>query len=305
MGTEKTFFSFGQNWLDFVNHSLDDRKMEIAKNSLLKYMSENEYKGKTFIDVGCGSGIFSVSALRMGCKEVNSFDYDALSIQATETMKKKFSALIPQGVRWDIFKGSILDDDLVARMKEKGDIVYSWGVLHHTGDMHTAIKNATDLVKPDGHLIIAIYNKAPYSDLWLRLKRRYNNSSRAAKLLYVLVTLSWIHLERFLHSVKAAVTGEERPDFKGNDDYRGMSLFYNMIDWLGGYPYEFASFEEIKNFVEGRGFKLVDAPVKWPSPSKEEYKMSIRFLGRFFYSYLSNYTGINEFVFRRNPRSGR
>jgi 2-polyprenyl-3-methyl-5-hydroxy-6-metoxy-1,4-benzoquinol methylase len=298
-------FSFGRNWLDFVNYALDDRKMEIAFNSLMTYLPADEYRDKVFIDIGCGSGIFSLNALRLGCKEVISFDYDEYSIQATERMKERFSSLIPALAQWDIFRSSILDSALVERMKEKGDIVYSWGVLHHTGSMYEALKNAAALVKPQGYLIVAIYNKAPYSDLWVKAKKTYNRSSRPMKLLYVYAALAWIYAERFLHVVRAAVKGENRPDFKGNDDYRGMSLFYNIIDWLGGFPYEYASFEEVKGFVEELGFDLVHAPVKWPSPSREEYKKSVRAFVRFFYSYVSNYTGTNEFVFRRKPRVWR
>ena len=268
MANAEVIFSFGRNWLDFVNHSLDDRKMEIAYHFLLKYLPADEY-----------------------------------GIQAAETVKQKFSSLIPEHARWNIFRGSILDDALVNSMKEKGDIVYSWGVLHHTGSMYEALKNAMTFVNPQGYLIIAIYNKAPYSGLWVKCKKIYNKSPRFLKLLYVYATVLLIYLERLLLSVKAAASGEQRPDCKGNDDYRGMSLFYNIIDWLGGFPYEYASFDEIKNFVENEGFELVKAPVKWPSPSKEEYKSSIRFLGRFFYSYVSSYTGTNEFIFGRTGRS--
>ncbi|MEW6108617.1 MAG: class I SAM-dependent methyltransferase [Nitrospirota bacterium] len=303
MNNKRLFFSFGRNWLDFVNHSLDDQKMEIAYNSLLKYLPADEYKDKVFIDIGCGSGIFSLSALRLGCKEVISFDYDEYSIRATETMKEKFSSLIPGNARWNIFKGNILDNKLVESLNKKGDIVYSWGVLHHTGSMYEALRNTMTCVRPQGYLIIAIYNKAPYSDLWVKVKKTYNQSSRPMKLLYVYATLAWIYLERFIHVIKAVVKGEKRTDFKGNDDYRGMSFFYNIIDWLGGFPYEYASFDEVKTFVENEGFDLVRATVKWLSLSKEEYKRSVRFLGRFFYSYLSNYTGTNEFIFKR--KTGR
>ena len=123
----KIIFSFGRNWVDYANNSLGEEEINIAKNSLLKYLPENEYKNKVFIDAGCGSGIFSLGALKLGCKKVISFDVDKYSIEATKITKNKFFSLLPKNYQWDAFLGSILDKNLVEKLKSQGDVVYSWG----------------------------------------------------------------------------------------------------------------------------------------------------------------------------------
>jgi hypothetical protein len=59
----KITFSFGKNWKNYVKNVVDERVIQEAKESLLKYLPEGGFKDKTFIDVGCGSGLFSLSAI--------------------------------------------------------------------------------------------------------------------------------------------------------------------------------------------------------------------------------------------------
>ena len=284
---KKITFSFGRNWVDYVNNFLDEKKLNIAKKSLLQYLPEKEYKNKVFIDIGCGSGIFSLNALRLGCKKVISLDVDRYSIAAAKIVKDRFSPLIGQGVQWEIFAGSILDSNLVDKLKNKGDIVYSWGVLHHTSQMYQAIENSSQLVRPNSYLILAIYNRAPSSDFWLKVKRFYNLVPLLIKKSMVYALFFCIIFQRSLGFLKRKILRQPRePLFSGE---RGMSIFYDVIDWLGGYPYEYASFDEIKDFIERLGFKLIKAPAKILSPSRT-----------IFNRFSLHCTGNSEFVFRKN-----
>jgi len=288
---KKITFSFGKNWVDYVKNFLDKEKLDVAKESFKKYLPIEEYKDKTLIDVGCGSGIFSFNALRLGAQKVISFDIDKYAIEATKIVKKKFYFLLPQNSQWEIFEGNILDKNLVNKLKEQGDIVYSWGVLHHTGKMWQAISNALQLVKPGGIFIVAIYNRAPSSNFWLRVKKIYNCVPKFLKLIMVYTVFTYIILRRIGSYLKATVFLKKRP-FELKELFereRGMSIFYDVVDWLGGYPYEYASFEEVKEFIENLGFTLVKAPTKLPSVPKTLFN-------RFSFSY----TGNNEFVFRKN-----
>jgi 2-polyprenyl-3-methyl-5-hydroxy-6-metoxy-1,4-benzoquinol methylase len=275
----KITFSFGRNWKNYVKNVVDEKVIQEAKESLLKYLPEGEFKDKVFIDVGCGSGLFSLSAVLLGCKHVISFDIDPASIEATLLLKEKFSHILPSNYSWDIFQGNILDSNLVESLKEKGDIVYSWGVLHHTGKMWDAIKNTASLVKDGGYLILAIYNHAPSSEFWLEIKKFYNKHPLLQPLLIALYG-SYITFGFMIRRKTLKLRRE-----------RGMHVFYDAIDWLGGLPYEFACFDEVKEYVENLGFNLINAPTK--IPCGEGVRSNI------FDKIRHRNTGCNEFVFQK------
>ncbi len=277
-------FKFGRNWKNYVKNVVDQEVLEKAKASLLRYVPENAnkesfYRGKTFIDVGCGSGLFSLSALLLGAGKVISFDIQRESIEALEILKRKFQHLIPRDVYWGYFVGDILNENLVKELELRGDIVYSWGVLHHTGNMWKAIENVSRLVKPGGFLIIAIYNHAPSSKTWKKIKRFYNDYPGLQPILG-LIYGTYVCLRYIIR----------RKTFNLYRD-RGMHVFYDAIDWIGGYPYEFACFEDIKNFVEKLGFRLIKSPTKLPCGKEEKVSL----LG----TLRTQNTGCNEFVFEK------
>ncbi|KUK09962.1 MAG: 3-demethylubiquinone-9 3-methyltransferase [Clostridia bacterium 41_269] len=172
-----------------------------------------------------------------------------------------------------------MDEGLVEKLSGKGDIVYSWGVLHHTGNMRKAIENTARLVKEKGYLIIAIYNHAPSSEFWLKVKKFYNDRPLLQPLLIALYG-SFVVLGYMV----------KRRTFRLRRE-RGMHVFFDAIDWLGGLPYEFACFDEVKGFVENLGFKLIHAPTELPCGKGVRTSLLKNFRAA--------YTGCNEFVFRR------
>jgi len=273
----KITFSFGKNWKNYVKNVVNEKVIEEAKKSLERY--EIDFYDKTFIDVGCGSGLFSLSALLLRAKKVISFDIDKESIEATNLLKTKFKHLINESADWDIFCGDILDRQLVMDLSKKGDIVYSWGVLHHTGRMHEALVNVSQLVKDSGYLILAIYNHAPSSQFWLQVKQFYN-IHRIIQPFLILLYGTYVILSRI---VKQRTLNLRRE--------RGMHIFYDAIDWLGGYPYEFACFEEIEEFLGKLGFVLKKDCLKLPCGKGVQTSLlsKLRAID----------TGNNEFVFQK------
>lgn len=250
MSVDKISFSFGKNWDDFVHSYLNEERIREAIRSLSDFLGMQRLEGLTFLDIGCGSGLFSLAAYKMGASEIVSFDFDIFSVKCCEYLKDKEG----NPANWTITEGSILDETSLENIKQ-ADIVYSWGVLHHTGDMWQAIRNAAKFVKPGGLFYIAIYNmvEGPFgSRTWLALKRFYNRRSTVGKKIVASVFVSMIVL-KMLATLKNPVS-----EIKRYEKNRGMSFMTDIRDSLGGYPYEYASAEEILNFCKKEsGFALV------------------------------------------------
>src|SRR5688572_20283849 len=119
-------FEFGANWSNFLEQ-VDDQRIAAAVRSLATTLAMNTLEGTRFLDVGSGSGLFSLAAYRLGARVV-SFDYDAQSVACTVHLKERFAA----AADWQILEGSALDDPFLEGLGGF-DIVYAWGVLHHTG----------------------------------------------------------------------------------------------------------------------------------------------------------------------------
>ena len=163
-------FGFGKNWSRFLN-LLNENRIESAEKSLLKYLGIDSLKGMSFLDIGSGSGLFSLAAHRLGAL-VTSFDYDVDSVECKKILREKYKDLN----EWQVMQGSALDKEFLNTLG-KFDIVYSWGVLHHTGSMYEAFENVAPLVKEKGYLFISIYNdQGAASRRWKWIKEKYNKS---------------------------------------------------------------------------------------------------------------------------------
>ena len=234
-------FAFGQNWQRYVSSYLTPDRERRARESLVELL-ETDLRGKSFIDVGCGSGIFSLGAHKLGAARIVSLDVDPDAVEACRALRR--SAGDPAS--WEVRRESILDDSLGERL-EPADVVYSWGVLHHTGDMRHAIANAVRLVKPGGLFCIAIYNRVTgtlmTSERWITVKRAYNRSPRPVQLLMEQVFHGQWVLRQLLRGRNPRRVARE---YHG----RGMAVKTDLVDWLGGYPYEFATPDEIVALCE-------------------------------------------------------
>jgi 2-polyprenyl-3-methyl-5-hydroxy-6-metoxy-1,4-benzoquinol methylase len=245
-------FEFGKNWAAFLG-VLNDERIANAEASLKRALGVEDLRNKRFVDIGCGSGLFSLAAVRLGA-EVHSFDYDAQSVACARELKRRY---FPGERNWTIEQASVLDQEYLQKLGQF-DIVYSWGVLHHTGDMWQALANIVPLVKkPDGELFIAIYNDlGTQTQRWRAIKRLYVSSSTPIRwiILVTLLTISQVKL------AAGRLSRLENPlPFRRWREYkqrRGMSFWRDYIDWVGGYPYETAKPEDIFEFYRSRGFSL-------------------------------------------------
>jgi 2-polyprenyl-6-hydroxyphenyl methylase/3-demethylubiquinone-9 3-methyltransferase len=167
--TKGSRFEFGKNWEQFLL-ILNEERIKLAEDSLLRLLDLQTLDGKTFLDIGSGSGLFSLAARRLGAV-VHSFDFDPQSLACTAELKKRY---YQDDSNWHVESGDILNLEYLENLG-KFDIVYSWGVLHHTNDMWNALNNASERVADSGTLFISIYNdQGMQSKRWLRIKKLYN-----------------------------------------------------------------------------------------------------------------------------------
>jgi 2-polyprenyl-3-methyl-5-hydroxy-6-metoxy-1,4-benzoquinol methylase len=242
-------FQFGRNWARFLRR-LNDARIAEAENNLNQFLGKGSLANQTFLDIGSGSGLSSLAARRLGAT-VLSFDFDSQSVACTEELRRRYR---PGDGSWKIEQASVLDQQYLARLGQF-DIVYSWGVLHHTGAMCQAMENVKPLVKPGGRLFIAIYNDCgELSVRWLRRKRRYNALPRLLRPVYAVCVWAPQELRSLLGSVRSGELGVYVRDLIRPTGSRGMSWIRDVIDWVGGYPYEYASVEAITDFYRRDGF---------------------------------------------------
>lgn len=252
-------FEFGENWKKFLA-DIDDEKVKSAMRDIESFLGAGVMKGRAFVDIGCGSGLSSLAAFRLGASKICSYDIDPVNIRNTEHLKTLFK--VPEDFPWICNVASIVNAD-DRKGIPKADVIYAWGVLHHTGAMWDAIQNTAELVQPDGYLYLMLYRDARLAGVWKRIKRTY---------VYAPAVIKFAMRNIFSAILIAGILAKGKNPIKSIKNYgiksRGMSWYTDVTDWIGGYPFEYAEAEDIIEFLEPLGFKLIKIN---PSISKKSW----------------------------------
>jgi SAM-dependent methyltransferase len=235
-------FDFGLNWKSYSEKSFDEQKFDTASESLKHLYQRQRFDGMTMLDVGCGSGIFSIAAKKLGCSRVLGIDISPNSVETSRKNARAFGFSGSDEIEFRVM-------DVLDRQEMDGlglfDVVYAWGSLHHTGKMWPAIECVCDRVKTEGLLALAIYNRHWSSPCWKMIKWLYNRSGRWIQ--KIMVWFFWL----VIYTGKFLFTGQNPLKM-----HRGMDFYHDVVDWVGGYPYEYAGRREIIEFMKQRGFIL-------------------------------------------------
>ncbi len=225
-------FSFGFNWLDYVKTRLNNEIIEAHVNDLKTIYDKAgiDLKNKSVFDIGCGSGLSSLSFAKLGASKIVGIDVDPYSVEASNYTKDNF---LNNRIEWDIHHHSILSELL--HPEQSFDIVYSWGVLHHTGDMWNAIRNAVKNVRVGGFFHVALYRSGPTYNQHLTDKFKFTLASMEEK-------MSTLYNYKHLKKNPWAINN------------RGMNKFHDALDWLGGLPYEVCDPEVLNIWLSKYGF---------------------------------------------------
>jgi 2-polyprenyl-6-hydroxyphenyl methylase/3-demethylubiquinone-9 3-methyltransferase len=250
LDSDSVQFDFGENWKSFSGSALTVEAVDAARLGFRDLFRDVPLAGRSFLDIGFGQGLGLCLAHEAGA-DVHGCDINPKCVDALRLTARFFPDFPLASV--PVVVGSILESTtvrnvqaLAARLGSTGfDVIQSWGVLHHTGNMSAALKNAGSLVNPGGHFVIAIYNTHWSSPAWRVLKRAYVAAPAFAQKSIIALLVPIILLAKF------AVTRQNpwRQE-------RGMDFRHDVIDWVGGYPYEYATIEGMETKLRAEGFEM-------------------------------------------------
>jgi hypothetical protein len=247
--SEKGRFPFGRNWASFLG-VLTEARIQEAERSLREMLGADRVAGAAFLDAGSGSGLFSLAAMRLGALRVHSFDFDPESVACAQELRRRY---FPDAQNWTVEQGSVLDSDYMKRLGE-WDIVYSWGVLHHTGRMWEALGQVTSHVRRPGLLFVSIYNDQGRMSTGWRWVKRFYNTGPVGRISVISAFVPYFAARGLTVDLLRGRSPAAR--YREYRTSRGMSLMHDWKDWLGGYPFEVAKPEEVFEFCRSRGFSL-------------------------------------------------
>jgi ubiquinone/menaquinone biosynthesis C-methylase UbiE len=231
-GTNRATFTEGS--LEYFEEIENYRyRVESCIHSFAQF---TRWRGKKILEVGCGAGTDLLQFARAGA-EVCAVD---LSPHSAALARRR---LILYGLKSDIREA---DAEHLPFPDGYFDLVYSWGVIHHTPDTAAAVKEIFRVLKPGGQIRIMIYNR--YS--WLGLKIYLRWGLLTGKVFAPLSQLIAEHLES--PGTKAYTAKESRKLFSLFSELKIQPVltYYDYAKSIGFFPPTWV----VRLLGEGRGW---------------------------------------------------
>jgi 2-polyprenyl-6-hydroxyphenyl methylase/3-demethylubiquinone-9 3-methyltransferase len=213
-------------------------------------------KGKNVLDGGSGSGMVSVGFALLGAN-VTGVDITPQCVENGKRNAERF------GVQCRFFCKDLTDLDLG---NERFDIVYSWGVIHHSEDARKSFSNLAKHLKPGGEMVLAVYLKTYLSGFWNFSRVFYQ---KAPKWFQSIFRESGSCFLNGVDFIKKLIFGKSRYMLRGTNNKELIN------DWFGVPHRTFHSYDEVFQWFRENGlnYKLVN-------PATGRFKSTSNFVVR-------------------------
>lgn len=192
-------------------------------------------EGKRVLDGGSGSGMVSLGFAALGA-DVTGVD---ITPKCVENGIRRAESL---GLSCRFLEGDLTRLDL----GETFDIVYSWGVIHHSADARAAFRCLANHLSPDGEMVLAVYLKTRLSGFWNFTRRFYRGSPAPLQTAFRRTGSVFLN---GVDVVKGRLAGRPRYMMRGT---RNEEL---INDWFGVPQRTFHTYDEVFGWFREAGLE--------------------------------------------------
>lgn len=229
MNKEKVGSFYDVVWTEYIP------EYDASEKHWLLFFTPDEVKGKSVLDSGCGTGIFSIIFAKNGAGQVTGIDISPGSLGTAEGLKQKFGLSNARFEQQDMLHLPYPDACF--------DIVWAWGTVHHTTDPLGAIDGLIRVLKPGGSILLAIYKKTKVTWIHEAIRKTLVRTPRR----------SWNALAKIMAFFGTPIVWT----FKRREKARqGETLSELILDWYFVPIRHYYKPDEIRTFLEGKGFKI-------------------------------------------------
>jgi ubiquinone/menaquinone biosynthesis C-methylase UbiE len=229
MNKEKVGSFYDVVWTEYVP------ELEASEKHWRLFYSPEEVRGKSVLDAGCGTGIFSIVFARNGAGRVTGIDISPGSLETARTLKAKFGLDNAEFRLQDMLRLPFADNSF--------DIVWAWGTVHHTTDPFRAISELIRVLRPGGSLFLAVYKRTKVTFIHEIIRKTLIRTPRR----------TWTSLSKLMAFFLSPVVFFFK---KREKSRKGEKLEELILDWYFVPIRHYYTPEEIQDFLKKKGLEI-------------------------------------------------